>query len=171
MPDRVWICVLLLALARPSAACSVSVPWLPYLNLVEMKGAPIDGLQWTRIYNVLDYDGDQRVVVHVVRNGKRIPVAKWQDGQECSFGPQGVEDCHANEPHQGISLESHFGDWKEASEHRGELRRIYVPIIVELAGRRFELALSGRPIRNTHELERIRAQKVLNAICKRLDAL
>jgi hypothetical protein len=171
MSVRLWICVWFVALAEPAAACSVSVPWLPYVNLVELQGAQLEGLQWTRIYNILDYEGAQRVLVHAVRNGKRFPVAKWQDGQECSFDAQGVEQCQVNEPNQGISLESLFGDWKDASERREDLRRIDLPIVVELAGREYALTLSGRPVRNTRELQQIRAGKISNSICERLDAL
>jgi hypothetical protein len=171
MAARLWSCVLFMALAHPASACSVSVPWVSYVNLVELNGPRVEGLQWLRVYNIIDYTGNQRVVVQAVRDGKRIPVAKWQGGQECSYDAQGIEQCHENDPHRGIRLEALFGDWHAASEHREHLRRIYLPLIIQVDGRELRFSLSGRPVRNTRKLQRIRSMRITVDICERMDSL
>jgi hypothetical protein len=169
MPLLVRLLIVTLAIAAPASACSLHVPWVRYVNLVSMSGATIDGLEWVRIHNILDYQGEERVLVSVVRQGKRSPLLRWEDGKECAFDAAGVESCHPNLPSTGVRLESQFWRWKEASEEAGSLKRVYLPLIVEIGGREVRLVLSSKAVRNTRELQRERVGRYINEICERLE--
>jgi hypothetical protein len=94
---RCWLPAVL-ALAAPLAtACSVSVTRYNYINVVRLEGPKVEGLKWVRTYNVLDYEGKERVLVSRLERGRQYPVAKWENGQECGFDPacdiiNGVEE-------------------------------------------------------------------------------
>jgi hypothetical protein len=171
MRVRTWICAGLALAGPPAVACSVSVPWVEYINLMELSGPRVAGLAWTRVYNVLDYQGDGRVVVHGLRKGERFPIAKWQDGQQCIYDRQGSESCAPNMSRSGVRLEGLFGDWLGFSNRREELRRAYLPLIVEANGREYRLTLSSRPVRNTGALEERRSQRIVHEACEYIDSL
>lgn len=145
--------IVLFALGIPAAdACSVSLPWQPFVNLVRMTGPRIPGLHWTRIYNVLDYEGDQRVQVSVLRHGERIPVVRWENGQECLMH-EGGESCQPNSPQEGAGFEAYFPNWRDAGPTAASLQRVYLRLIVEVDGREFRPVLSSHPVRNTRKLQ------------------
>src|SRR4030095_6988212 len=96
----------LLALAAPLAVpCSVSVTQYLYVNVVRLEGPKIQGLKWVRTWNILDYEGSERVLVSGLRAGRRFPLAKWENGEECGYDEAGSEQCVPNGPFRGIALE------------------------------------------------------------------
>jgi hypothetical protein len=159
-----------LALGAPAAiACSVSTPWYLYINVVRLDGPAVEGLKWFRIYNILDYEGTGRVLVSAVRQGRRIPVAKWEDGRECWF-EAGRERCAPNEPRAGVNLESHFPDWTDASDRKQALKKLDLPLVVEIDGREVRMALRSRPVRNNRKLQDERVSRaVTNDACWRMN--
>jgi hypothetical protein len=164
-----------LALAAPLAsACSLYIPWYRYVNVVNLTGNRVPGLEWSRMYNILDYTGEARVQVSVLRQGARIPVALWQDGRECTFDrsgnpPSEKMSCHANLPREGIRLESHFKDWREAADRAEALPRVWLPLIVEVGGREWRMTLRSQPVRNTRKLQSDRAARIANEACPDLE--
>jgi len=166
-----WVGFCLASIGALAEACSVHVPWVRYVNLMELSGGRVDGLTWRRIYNILDYEGSKPVVVHGIRNGNRFPVAKWRDGQQCLFDAQGAQQCEENTPRNGIRLEGLFDGWVGYSDRRDELRRVYLPLIVEVDGREHKLTLSSRPVRNTGALEDLRVARIAVEACDYMDNL
>jgi hypothetical protein len=161
-----WLCCAVVGLLAPGAfACSVLVPWRLYTNVVELRGEKIPGLTWVRGYNILDYAGDQTVIVSGIRRGERFRIARWQDGLECSYDETGSESCSPNDPAAGVYLGNLFGDWTEASDNRDELKKMYLRLFVQIAGREVPLMLSGRPVRTTRELHADLSQRISNQIC------
>ena len=143
-----------LMLAAPVAtACSISVTHYLYVNVVRLEGPEVAGLRWIRVYNILDYEGDQRVLVSGQREGRRYPLAKWENGQECSYDEAGAERCEPNGPFRGINLEGRFGDWTAASDRRDDLKKLFLPIVVEIGGREIQMTLRSWPVRNNRELQ------------------
>ncbi|MDF3019468.1 MAG: hypothetical protein K0Q92_771 [Steroidobacteraceae bacterium] len=163
------------ALAAPLAsACSLYIPWFRYVNVVSLTGDRVPGLKWSRMYNILDYTGEDRLRVSVVRQGAKIPVVLWQDGQECTFEPSGNSapekmSCHTNLPRQGIRLESHFKDWREAADRAESLPRVWLPLIVEFGGRELRMTLRSQPVRNNRKLQSDRAARIANEACPDLE--
>jgi hypothetical protein len=150
-------------LAAPvAAACSGFTPWYLYVNVVRLDGPKVEGLKWARVYNILDYEGSSRVLVSLVRQGSRIPVAKWENGQECTFGTTCQEICTPNRPREGVNLEYFFGNWTDVSDDKDRLKRLYLPLTVEVDGREIPMALRSRPVRNTTQLQLKRAGRLAN---------
>ena len=150
-----------LALAAPVAsACSFSVTHSLYVNVVRLEGPRIEGLTWFRVYNILGYEGDDRVLVSRLSEGRRYPVAKWDNGQICSFDASGKEHCKPNTPGIGINLEGHFGDWLPASNRRDDLKKMFLPIVVETGGREIGMTLRSWPVRSNRELRSLIYNKV-----------
>jgi hypothetical protein len=148
-------------------ACSTFTPWFLYINLVRLDGPKVEGLEWIRVYNILDYDGGGRVLVNAVRQGRRIPLAKWENGQECWY-ESAQERCAPNQPMAGVNLESYFPNWSEGSDRKDELKKLYLPLIVEVDGREIPMALRSRVVRNDRELQGERAGRTAN-LCVYLD--
>jgi len=164
------LALVLLAMGTPAAeACSVSVDWVPYVNVVRLAGPKVEGLEWTRSYNVLDYTGAGRVLVSAVLQGARRPVAKWENGQECTFDAAGEEKCHANRPDEGVLFESLFAGWKESADRADRLPRVWLPIIVETGGREIRMTLRSQAVRNNQALQRERAGRIANAACEAMN--
>jgi len=151
--------------APPATACWISVPWMRYINLVRLDGPKVEGLKWVRIYNILDYDGAVRVTVHAIREGRRIPVARWENGQECAFDLAGQQRCRLNQPDVGVSLEAFFTDWTEASDRMDRLKYLRLPLILEMDGREIPMTLRSRAVRNNRELQSERNERALNEVC------
>jgi hypothetical protein len=170
MQARIPLCAAL-ALAAPWAdACSVSVPPMLYVNVARLEGPAVQGLKWIRGYNILDYEGPGRVLVSALKEGRRYPLAKWEDGQECSYDAQGEAVCATNDPRSGISLETHFGaDWLEAADRQEELKKVYLPIIVEIDGREIRMTVRSWAVRSSRELQRERAGRISAIACRLLE--
>lgn len=171
MKARAWVGVCMAVIGAPAGACSVSAPWVSYVNLMELSGGRVGGLTWRRIYNILDYEGDAPVIVHGVRNGRRFPIAKWENGKQCLFDAQGTWQCEMNTPREGIRLEGLFAGWVGYSNRREDLKRVYMPLVVVADGREFTLTLSSRPVRNTRALEESRATRIVVEACDYIDSL
>jgi hypothetical protein len=149
----------------PAQACSVAVPWSQYVNLVRMTGPPIAGLRWIPVHNVLDYEGEGPVTVSIIRQGKRVVVARWRDGQECALGGPSPEHCVPNRPGTGIGLERWFTRWEPRADHARRLRRLYLPLIVETATRELRLTLRSQAVRNTRHWHGEAQVRAINEIC------
>jgi hypothetical protein len=164
-----YLLVVGLAMASPVAiACSGSVPGLLYTNVVRLDGPNIPGLKWIRVYNILDYEGSQRVLVSVVRQGRRLPVAKWENGLECAFDEAGRERCEPDRRLAGVSLERYFPRWTDAADRKDSLRKLHLPLLVETGGREIAMRLLSRPVRTTRELRQERYEKIANSVCEEL---
>jgi hypothetical protein len=151
--------------AGPAQACSVMVPWTDYVNLVRMTGPRIDGLRWIPIHNVLDYEGPGPVTVSIIRQGNRVVVARWADGRECALGGPGPELCEPNTPVAGIGLERWFSTWQPRSNHRSQLRRLYLPLIVTMPGREVRVTLRSQAVRNTRHWHDQAQLRGINEFC------
>lgn len=157
---------IVLALTAPLAdACSVHIPPRLYVNVVRLEGPKIEGLSWSRTWNILGYEGSQRVFVSRVREGKRSPLVKWEGGQLCFFDEAGLEKCSPNQPGGGVRFEGLFEGWIEASDRRDELKKLYFPLVVELHGRETLMVLRSRPVRSTRELQSERAARFTVEAC------
>lgn len=164
------VAVVALVLAAPVAsACSLRITWFRYLNVVSLTGNQVEGLEWSRVYNILDYSGDDRVRVSALRRGARIPLVMWQDGQECAYAPSGEMACHANLPRQGIRLEAYFENWIDAADRPDSLPRVWLPLIVEAGGRELRMTLRSQPVRNNRKLQDERATRIANEACPDLE--
>jgi hypothetical protein len=168
---RCTLFFLLVSLPAVASACSIYIPWRQYMNVVELHGPRIAGLSWVRIHNILDYEGGGRVVVSRIRDGRRIPVAKWENGEECAFDDAAVPRCEPNRHGAGIRLESYFGDWQPTSNNKADLKRLYLRLSIETPdGRTVEMTLSSRPRRNTRKLQSELHERMSAEICAAMDA-
>jgi hypothetical protein len=164
------VAVVALVLAAPvTSACSLRITWFRYVNVVSLTGNRVEGLEWSRVYNILDYSGDARVRVSVLRQGARVPLVMWQDGQECTFAPSGEMSCHANLPREGIRPEAYFTDWVDAADRADSLPRVWLPLVVETGGRELRMTLRSQPVRNNRKLQRERAGRIANEACPDLE--
>jgi hypothetical protein len=164
------LAIVLFAMGAPVAdACSVSVPWVPYVNVVRLTGPKVEGMVWARAYNILDYTGGVRVLVSAVLQGVRRPVVRWENGQECIFDAAGGEECHENRPNEGVLFESLFAQWKESADRAGQLPRVWLPLIVEMDGREIRMTLRSQAVRNNRRLQGERAGRITNEVCEALN--
>ena len=162
------LAIVLFALGTSAAgACSVGLSRQPFIHVVRMTGPKVEGLRWVRFYNVLDYVGDQRVQVSILRHGIRIPVVRWEDGQEC-ITKGGRETCYPNTLERGAGFERYFDHWRDSGPTAGSLRRVHLPLIVAMGDQEIRLALRSQAVRSTRKLHRELAGRYAD-FCARID--
>ncbi len=165
MRTRYWLFAALGVAAPAAMPCTFTLPNYLYTNVVRLDGPRIEGLEWLRIYNILSYEGTERVLVSAVREGQRIPVAKWEQGQECFFDKAGAERCAPNEAYFGINLQGYFGSWSEASNRRSDLKKLDLRLVVEIGDREIAMSLRSRPVRTNRELRSEYHDKIASLSC------
>jgi hypothetical protein len=170
MVYRFTLMAALVLSALPALSCSAHIPSRLFTNVVRLEGPAIEGLKWVRTYNMFDYEGDQRVRVSAVIQGRRVPLAKWESGQQCGYDSDGAESCSPNRPNSGVPVQNYFGEWTDAADRRDALRKLFLPLIIEVEGREIPLTLRSRPVRSTRELRSERAMMLTNEICERMNS-
>jgi hypothetical protein len=161
-----WVLIVLFALAAHGAeACSIHVTRHNYVNVVRLEGPEIPGLTWLRVHNMLSYQGAGPLLVSALRGGRRVPVARWDNGQACAFDAAGAEQCVKNNPESGVRLEGLFGRWTAMADRREALKRIDVTLYVETGGREFVLWLRSRPVRMNDELLGLFYNRGIQELC------